>query len=168
MKSIYLGTTICILAMLTACKNGTSSTADTSDILQYRETEDVYAKAEQVEYVMIFPSDECIERRLHEAAKDSVDLENFYLAHDDLVWYYHLCRERLEEMGAVYYETYADKSVHYPDLDLDEQRVFRPDNDCECGVLILDYVHEPEFIGIIDFLTLTEDTIQYPRINRQP
>ena len=169
-KAFYLIAAICTFTLLSACKNGTttepSTAADTSDIPQHNETRDVYAEGNQVEYVLIFPSTECIEQQLHEAEKDSVTLEGFYIAHDDLAWYFHLCRERLEEMGAVYYETSADKSVHYPDLDLDEQRVFRPDNDCECGVLILDHVHDPEFIGLIDFLTLTDDTVQYPRKKR--
>lgn len=164
-KAFYLIATICTFASVSACKNGTttetSDTADTSDIPQYRETEDVYTKGNQVEYVLIFPSTECIEQHLHEAEKDSVALEGFYIAHDDLGWYYYSCAERIKEMGAVYYETSADKTVHYTDLG--EQREFRSEDDCDFGVFILDYVHEPEFIGLIDFLTLTDDTVQYPR-----
>lgn len=167
-KAFYLIAAICTFTLLSACKNGTTpvttAAADTSDIPQYRETEDVYAEGKQVEYVLIFPSEDCIERQLHEAEKDSAALEGFYVASDDLGWYYYSCSERLIEMGAVYYETSADKTVHYTDLG--EQREFRPEDGCDFGVFILDYVHEPEFIGFIDFLTLTDDTVQYPRKNR--
>lgn len=167
-KAFYLIAAICTFTLMSACKNGTTTeptaAADTSDIPQYNETRDVYAEGNQVEYVLIFPSTECIEQQLHEAEKDSVTLEGFYIAHDDLAWYYHLCAERLEEMGVVYYWTSADKTVHYTNLG--EQREFRPEDGCDFGVFILDYVHEPEFIDLIDFLTLTDDTVQYPRKKR--
>ena len=124
----------------------------------------MYAEGNQVEFVVIFPSAECIEQRLHEAEKDSVALEGFYIASDDLAWYSYSCSERLEEIGVVHYKTTADKTVHYTILG--KQREFHPEDVCDYGVLIIDHEHEPEFIGYIDFLTLTDDTVQYPRKNR--
>ena len=153
---------LCAMGLFVACKGGVSpaesdmatanEAADTisesiDTVSQYRVTEDVYVNGNQTEYVMIFCSKGCIERMLHDVENDSAELDNFYVAMDDLGYYYHLCHERLESMGVKYHETSADKTVFCPG-----GMSFHPQDSCDYGVLIVKPGCQFEFVDLMDFL----------------
>lgn len=144
---------------MAGCKSGTTNeeTTDTAavstttaadTIPQYRETEDIHLDGKETEYVLIFRSAGCAESMLREIGDDSVQLDDFYTAEDDLGYYYYMCYQRLEAMGVKYYETSADKKVYCQD-----GIVFAPQDSCACGVLIVKPgCRRFEFIDLMDFL----------------
>ena len=164
MKKALLLCTV-IIGLFTACNNGKTNEAaadttvytqtDIDTVPQYKEAEDIYLDGKQTEYVLIFRSNGCSSRLLHEVENDSVALENFYIAEDDLGYYLYMCSERLEAIGAKWYETHADKTVFCQD-----GRTFQPHDSCDFGVLISKPGCPFEFIGYIDFLTRTDSLLE--------
>lgn len=140
---------------LTACKNsnvnrpdvGTTVLSDTSTVNNSR-AEDISVDGSCLTYVLFFWSDDFTERTIQEmeASGDTVGLDNFYTAADDMLWYLAICRDRLKEMKAKYYETDAGRAVHYPG------GVFRTSKDSDCGVLVLEPGKEPAFMDYLEFL----------------
>jgi hypothetical protein len=157
---------LCGIGLMAGCKSGTANDAagDTSSegvvsvgdtVPQYRETEDVYVDGEQAEYVLIFRSKKCWERMLHDVENDSTALEGFYVAADDLGYYYYECGQKLEKMGVKYHETSADKKV-FCQGDI----AFVPQDSCTSGVLIVKPGCQFEFVDLMDFLYGQEDSEQ--------
>ena len=160
---------VCALGMMVACKSGTANenTADSlvdstpmlgqlySDTLKFKKTEDVYVEGNQTEYVLIFRSEGCLYRMLHEVENDSVELDNFYVAEDDLGYYYYECSQKLESMGVKYHEASADKTVY-----CQGGIAYRPQDSCACGVLIVKSDCQFEFIDLMEFLFGQEDSEQ--------
>ena len=160
---------VCGLGMMVACKSGTANenTADSlvdstpmlgqlySDTLKFKKTEDVYVEGNQTEYVLIFRSEECFYRMLHEVENDSVELDNFYVAEDDLGYYYYECSQKLESMGVKYHAASADKTVY-----CQGGIAYRPQDSCACGVLIVKSDCQFEFIDLMEFLFGQEDSEQ--------
>ena len=147
-----------IIGMFAACKGGATSEVATDSMIerdhsdidivsQYRGTEDVYVDGNQTEYVLIFRSEGCINRMLHEVENDSVAMEDFYVAMDDLGYYYYLCHERLERMGVKFHSTSADKKVF-----CQGGVAYRPQDSCACGVLMVKPGCRFEFVDLMDFL----------------
>ena len=162
-KALLLGTVI--IGMLTACNNGKTNEAATDtaactrtgvdSVPQYKEAEDIHLDGKQTEYVLIFRANGCSDRLLREVENDSVALENFYIAEDDLGYYYYMCSERLEAIGAKWHETHADKTVF-----CQGDMAFQPQDSCDCGVLIIKPGCHFEFISYIDFLTRTDSLVE--------
>ena len=125
--------------------NGIVSVGDT--VSQYRETADVYVDGKQTEYVLIFRSNECWEKMLHDLENDSAALEGFYVAADDWGYYYYECGQKLEKMGVKYHKTSADKTV-FCQGDI----AYVPQDSCDCGVLIVKPGCQFEFVDLMDFL----------------
>lgn len=156
-----MGALLCALGMMTACKSGTAngtvddSTTDsmpqyeqsTADTSMFKETEDIYVDGKRTEYVLIFRFNRCLERMLHDVENDSVELDNFYTAEDDLGYYYHECYQKLESMGVKHHETSADKTVY-----CQGGNAYRPQDSCDCGVLIVRPGCQFEFVDLMDFL----------------
>ena len=125
--------------------NGIVSVGDT--VSQYRETADVYVDGKQTEYVLIFRSNECWGKMLHDLENDSAALEGFYVAADDWGYYYYECGQKLEKMGVKYHKTSADKKI-FCQGDI----AFIPQDSCTSGVLIVKPGCQFEFVDLMDFL----------------
>ncbi|MCR4857234.1 MAG: hypothetical protein K5890_03435 [Bacteroidales bacterium] len=140
---------------LTACKNGNVNgpdvgiavLSDTSTI-KHSWAKDISVDGSCLTYVIFFWSDDFTERTVQEleSSGDTVGLDNFYTAADDMQWYMAICRDRLEELKAKYYETDASNAVYYPG------GVFRTTKDSDCGVLILEPGKNPVFMEYLEFL----------------
>ncbi|MBR4773718.1 MAG: hypothetical protein IK010_04730 [Bacteroidales bacterium] len=168
-KAFLLSAIVCALGMMTACKSGTANenTADSSadsthmqgqpytDTSMFKKTEDIYVDGNQTEYVFIFRSEGCFYRMLHDVENDSVELENFYIAEDDLGYYCYECSQKLESMGVKYHETSADKTVY-----CQGGLAYRPQDCCDCGVLIVKPGCQFEFVDLMEFLFGQEDSEQ--------
>lgn len=164
MKKAFLLCTV-IIGLFTACNNGKTNEAaadavvctlpDIDAVPQYKEAVNIYPDGNQTEYVLIFRSNGCSDRLLREVENDSVALENFYITEDDLGYYYYMCSERLDAIGAKWYETHADKAVFCQD-----GRVFQPQDSCDFGMLIIKPGCPFEFISYIDFLTRTNSLVE--------
>lgn len=159
-KIKYFSTKLLICAALlviglTACKNsnvnrpdaGTAVLSDTSTV-NNSWAQDISVDDNGLTYVLFFWSDDFTERTVQEleSSGDTVGLDNFYTAADDMQWYLAICRDRLKEMKAKYYETDASRAVHYP------SGVFRTPKDSDCGVLILEPGKVPVFMDYLEFL----------------
>ena len=140
---------------LTACRNsnvnrpdaGTAVLSDTSTV-NNSWAKDISVDGSCLTYVLFFWSDGFIERTVQEleTSGDTIGLDNFYTAADDMQWYLAICRDRLKEMKAKYYETDASKTVSYTG------GVFSTPKDSDCGVLILEPGKEPVFMDYFEFL----------------
>ena len=149
MKKLLLLCTLALaVAAITSCNGGAvNDNADnqTDNGLMFEQfSEDVHID-DSVAYVLVFCSDDYLNRTLKELSGTS-ELDCFYTATDDLLWYLAKCRERLEEMGVKYYETTADKTIYY------SSGKFRAKNDSDCGVLLIEHGKEPVFIDYLQFL----------------
>ena len=155
MKKTILLYTVLLAFWLMACKNGNVISPDTSTtVLSDTSTiknswaKDIFIDDTCLTYVIFFWSDEFSERTIHEleAAGDTVGLDNFYTAADDMLWYMAICRDKLKELKANYFETDASKAVHYPG------GVFRTPKESDCGVLIHEPGKNPVFMDYFEFL----------------
>ena len=159
MKKAFLTLAVlCVVGMMAGCKSGAenqdaadtfagSNTSNIDTVSQYKETEDIYVDGKQTEYVLIFRSNECWEKMLHDLENDSAALEDFYVAEDDLMYYIYECGQKLQWMGVKYHETSADKTV-FCQGDI----AYRPQDSCDCGVLIVKPGCQFEFVDLMDFL----------------
>lgn len=155
MKKTILFCAVLFVFGLTACKNsnvsrpdaGAAELSDTSTIT-HSLAKDISVDDSCLTYVLFFWSDDFTERTAQEleSSGDTVGLDNFYTAADDMLWYLAMCRDRLKEMKAKYYETDAGRAVHYPG------GVFRTSKDSDCGVLVLEPGKEPAFMDYLEFL----------------
>lgn len=161
---ILLGAMVCVIGLFAGCRGGTTNEVaadstvvcnhiDIDTVSPYREAEDVYVDGNKTEYVLIFQSKGCIDRMLRDVEDDSVKLEGFYVAMDDWGYYYNECYQKLEAMGAKYYETSADKTVYCR-----ENIAYRPQDSCACGVLVIKPGCRFEFLELMDFLYQQEDS----------
>ena len=155
MKKIAMLCAVMLALGSTACKMGNHNSPDTSTtVLSDTSTiknswaKDIYVDDSCLTYVIFFWSDEFSERTVHEleAAGDTVGLDNFYTAADDMLWYLAICRDKLQEMKVKFYETDASKAVHYPG------GVFRTTKETDCGVLVLEPRKNPVFMDYFEFL----------------
>ena len=144
MKKIAMLCAVMLALGSTACKTGNHNSPDTSTtVLSDTSTiknswaKDIYVDDTCLTYVIFFWSD---------AAGDTVGLDNFYTAADDMLWYLAICRDRLQEMKVKFYETDASKAVHYPG------GVFRTTKETDCGVLVLEPRKNPVFMDYFEFL----------------
>ena len=168
MKKIFLlGAVVYTIGMMAACKGGTAEGASAdgtqdsilerersyADSSIQRETEDIYVDGTQTEYVLYFHSEGCVDRMLHDVENDSVALDNFYIAEDDLAYYLYECREKLRAMGVRFYEADADISVFCQD-----DMSFQPIDSCACGVLIVKPGCRFAFLDLMEFLFGHEDS----------
>ena len=155
MKKTILFCAALLVFGLMACKNGnvncpdagTTELSDTSTV-KHSSADDIFVDGSCLTYVIFFLSDDFTERTVREleSSGDTVGLDNFYTAADDMQWYMAMCRDRLKEMKAKYYETDAGSAVHYPG------GVFRTPKDSDCGVLVLEPGKEPVFMDYFEFL----------------
>ncbi len=157
-KAILTLAVLCAVGMMAGCKSGAenqdaadtfagSNTSNIDTVSQYKETEDIYVDGKQTEYVLIFRSNECWGKMLHDLENDSAALEDFYVAEDDLMYYIYECGQKLQRMGVKYHETSADKTV-FCQGDI----AYRPQDSCDCGVLIVKPGCQFEFVDLMDFL----------------
>ncbi|MBQ3788839.1 MAG: hypothetical protein II849_08580 [Bacteroidales bacterium] len=157
-KAILTLAVLCAVGMMAGCKSGAenqdaadtfagSNTSNIDTVSQYKETEDIYVDGKQTEYVLIFRSNECWEKMLHDLENDSAALEGFYVAADDLMYYIYECSQKLQRMGGKYHETSADKTV-FCQGDI----AYVPQDSCDCGVLIVKPGCQFEFVDLMDFL----------------
>ena len=159
MKKVFLALAVlCAVGMMAGCKSGAenqdaadtfagSNTSNIDTVSQYKDTEDIYVDGKQTEYVLIFRSNECWEKMLHDLENDSAALEGFYVAADDLMYYIYECSQKLQRMGGKYHETSADKTV-FCQGDI----AYVPQDSCDCGVLIVKPGCQFEFVDLMDFL----------------
>ena len=167
MKKVFLTLAVlCAVAMMAGCKSGAenqdaadtfagSNTSNIDTVSQYKETEDIYVDGKQTDYVLIFRSNECWEKMLHDLENDSAALEDFYVAADDLMYYIYECSQKLQRMGGKYHETSADKTV-FCQGDI----AYVPQDSCDCGVLIVKPGCQFEFVDLMDFLYGQENSEQ--------
>jgi len=153
-KTIFFYVVLLVFGLM-ACKNGnvnrpdacTTELSDTSTV-KHSSADDIFVDGSCLTYVIFFWSDDFTERTVREleSSGDTVGLDNFYTAADDMQWYMAMCKDRLKEMKAKYYETDAGRAVHYPG------GVFRTPKNSDCGVLILEPGKEPVFMDYLEFL----------------
>ena len=154
-KAVVIIAVLCGIGLTAGCKGGhkNGNTADTTDTVpQYKEAEDVYLDGKDTEYVLIFPSDRCFEDMLREIGGDSAGLDDFYVAQDDLGYYYYMCGQRLDAMDVKHYETSADKKVFCRG-----NLVFAPLDSCSCGVLIVQPNGQCGMVDVVEFACPTDD-----------